>query len=278
MYVCEDLTRAQILDAEGVRKHDLRLMVQDFELQHAWAREKEKPVYHNVLSFPHGEDPGDEKMVEITHKFLQKVGLEHTQCAIVKHLDKTHIHLHIIANRVDNAMEVTGKGLIIERGIKAARKLTEEYNLRKDYGKNLGQTNLRALHEPDKKRYRLYLAIGEALPVCRNMDDLERRLLEKGISTRYRIDRESGERQGISFRIEKYCFQGGRVDRAYTLRGLEKTLQLQQELAMRRELELKQALDLKQALELQQRQAEERKEELEQQQALQLRYSPRLSR
>lgn len=278
MYVCEDLTRAQILFTEGVRKHDPRLMAQDFELQHAWAREKDKPVYHNVLSFPHGEDPGDEKMVEITHKFLQKVGLEYTQCAIVKHLDKAHVHLHIIANRVDNAMEITGKGLIIERGIKAARKLTEEYHLRKDYGKNLGQTNLEALHEPDEKRYRLYQAIREALPACRDMDDLEMRLLEKGISTRYKVDRESGERQGISFRIENYCFQGGRVDRAYTLRGLEKTLELQQELAKRQALELKQALELQQALDLQRRQAEERKQELEQEQELRLRYSPRLSR
>src|ERR1700721_2834016 len=96
LYVCEDLERAQILEVEGVRKHDLRLMAEDFETQQAWANQvKENPVYHTVLSYPHGEDPGDEKLVEISNRFLQKIALEDTQHIIVKHTDKEHLHVHI---------------------------------------------------------------------------------------------------------------------------------------------------------------------------------------
>lgn len=245
-YVCEDLERSQVLEAEGVRKHDLRLMAEDFETQQAWANQvKENPVYHDVLSFPHGEVPADEKLVEISNRFLQKIGMADTQHIIVKHTDKEHLHLHILANRVSNTGAIVGEGLVIERGIKAARELTEEYHLRPDRGKDLRQTNFQALHEPDAKRYRLYEAIREVLPGCQRMEDLEMRLMERGISTRYRIDRGSGVRQGVSFRIEKYCFKGSEVDRGYSLKGLEQTLAQQQRQAM----EQKQALEQAQALE-----------------------------
>jgi hypothetical protein len=54
-------------------------------------------------------------------------------------------------------------------------------------------------------------------------------LLERGISTRYRIDKASGERQGISFRIENHSFKGSLVDKSYSLKGLERALALQNE-------------------------------------------------
>ena len=264
LYLCEDEERSQILEAEGVRKHDLGLMAEDFETQQRWANQvKENPVYHTVLSYPHGEDPGDEKLVEISNRFLQKIGVADTQHIIVKHTDKEHLHVHILANRVSNTGAIVGEGLVIERGIKAARELTEEYHLRPEQGKNLRETNWQALHEPDAKRYRLYEAIKEVLPDCQRMEDLEMRLLERGISTRYRIDRGSGERQGISFRIENYCFKGSEVDRGYSLKGLEQTLALQVKQAQEQKLALEQAQALERA------QASERVEAERQRQVMQ---------
>ena len=268
-YVCEDLERSQILEVEGVRKHDLRLMAQDFEMQQTWANQlKEKPVLHAVLSFPHGENPGDEKLVEISNRFLQKVGAADTQHIIAKHTDKEHLHVHILANRVSNTGAIVGEGLVIERGIKAARELTEEYHLKPDRGKDLSQTNRQALHEPDAKRYRLYEAIKEMLPGCQRMEDLEQRLLERGISTRYRIDRGSGERQGISFRVEKYCFKGSEVDRGYSLKGLERTLALQQKQALEEKQALEQARALEQAQALERVEAERQRQVMQQNEQL----------
>jgi hypothetical protein len=271
-YVCEDLERAQVLKVEGVRKHDLRLMVQDFETQQTWANQlKEKPVFHAVLSFPHGENPGDEKLGEIGVQFLEKIDMADTQHIIVKHTDKEHLHLHILANRVSNNGAIVGEGLVIERGIKAARELTEEYHLQPDRGKDLRQTNFQALHEPDAKRYRLYEAIKELLPGCERMEELEMRLLERGISTRYRIDRQSGARQGISFRIENYCFKGSEVDRAFSLKGLEGTLALQQKQALeqRQVMEQRRALEQTQALE--RAEAERQRQVMQQEETRQVR-------
>src|ERR1700733_1396324 len=82
-YLCEDLERSEILAVEGVRGHDFRLMQKDFELQHQFKPEKKKPVFHSVLSYPHGEDPGTDKMVEIGRKYLQEIGMTNTQYAMI---------------------------------------------------------------------------------------------------------------------------------------------------------------------------------------------------
>lgn len=227
-YISRQLNKAQVLYFEGVRGYDYRLMAVDFERQHSFTPEKEKPVFHGMLSFPAGENPGDARMVEIARQYLQEIGMTRTQFAIVKHTDKEHLHMHIVANRVDYEGQIIGKGLIVERGIKAAQKLTREYKLIPHHTKRLEQTHQEALHEPDAYRYRLYQSIKELLPACKNLVDLEKGLLEQGISMRYRQDRQSGARQGISFRIEQYCFQGSKVDPAYSLKNLERTLELQQ--------------------------------------------------
>jgi hypothetical protein len=235
-YVCQELSKAEVLSVEGVRGHDPKLMAEDFEIQHQLMPQKEKPVFHAVLSFPPGDSPGDGKMVEIARRYLEEIGMRDTQYALVKHMNKAHLHLHIVANRVNNEGKIIGQGLIIERGIKAAQKLTREYNLIPEQGKHLGQTNLEALHEPDAKRYRLYQVIKEHLPGCRSIEDLEKRLLEQGITTRYKMDPKSGQRCGISFRIERMSIKGSQVDKEFSFGNLQKTLELQ----------LKQSLQLEQ--------------------------------
>jgi hypothetical protein len=239
LYVCQDLDRAEILTVNGVRTHDLSQMIGDFQVQHRWMPEKEKPVFHGVLSFSPGEDPGNEKLVEIAQRYMREIGMEDTQHAIVRHNDRAHVHLHIIANKVDNTGEPTGKGLVIERGIEAARKLTQEYKLIPESGKHLERTNLSALHAYDARRYLVYQAIQTQLPGCLSLVDLEKRLLLNGITLRYKYDQSTGERQGISFRIGNYCYKGSRVDKRFSLKGLEQTIALQ----LKQEEQLRQRQD-----------------------------------
>jgi hypothetical protein len=243
-YVCQDLDRSEVLAVDGVRGHDFRLMEKDFELQHQFTPEKDKPVFHGVLSFPHGEDPGDEKTVEIGKRYLEEIGMGNTQYAMIKHTDRAHLHVHILANRVNNDGKIIGQGMIIRRGIKAAQKLTREYALRQETGKNLSMINFEALPEVEAKLYRLYQAIQEKLPECQQFEDLEKRLLEKGITLRYRHDPKTHERVGISFRIENHSFKGSTVDASCSYRALERTLHLNQKQALSREFEQQQALKL----------------------------------
>jgi len=229
---CEYLEReeslSEVIAVEGVRGHDPRLMAEDFEWQHRLMPEKEKPVFHSVVSFPPGERLDNEQLVPLLDDYLVRIGMVNTQHAFVKDLDKEHLHVHVLANRVNNDGEPIGKGLIIERSIKAARELTAEYGLQQHEGKRLDRTHLDALHEPDVKRYRIYSAVREVLPVCRDLDELGARLQERGITVRYRHDPETNERQGISFRLENRSFKGSGVDAEFSLKRLERTLELQE--------------------------------------------------
>jgi Relaxase/Mobilisation nuclease domain len=229
---CEYLEReesmSQVLAVEGVRGHDPRLMAEDFEWQHSLMPQKEKPVFHSTLTFPPEERVDDQRLVELSKEYLRRIGMANTQYAVVKHTDKAHLHVHILANRVDNDGKPIGQGLIIERAMKAADELTREYGLRQEHGKRLERTNLAALHEPDVKRYHIYAAIREVLPDSRDLGELERRLQEQGISVRYRHDPETNERQGISFRYDNLSFKGSRVDAGFSLKGLERALDLQE--------------------------------------------------
>jgi hypothetical protein len=263
-YVSADLERSQVLAVEGVRGRDYELMAGDFELQHRLKPEKEKPVYHGMLSFPTGEVPNDERMVEIAQRHLEKIGMTHTQYAIVKHMDTSHMHLHVIANRVCNNGEIIDEGLIVERGIKAARELTREYNLSMEEKKNLELTNRASLNEVDAQRYKLYDAIRELLPVCRQLEDLEQKLLERGITTRYKQDPASGARVGISFRIGNYAFKGSQVDKDFSIRRLD------QQLALQRVQEQEQVQKQEQVKKLEQEVRQEVTEELRQSRGLRL--------
>ena len=145
-YLAQDLERAVVLKAEGVRGRDYKQMAEDFELQHRLRMEVEKPVFHAVLSFATGENPVDGKLVNLTQEFMEGMGMVNTQAAFVKHIDTAHVHVHILANRVGNNGEIIGKGMTAERAIQTARKLTREHGLRPEGGKNMELINRDALN------------------------------------------------------------------------------------------------------------------------------------
>src|ERR1700712_4400624 len=144
-YVHQDESRAVILASEGVRDHDYKLMIQDFELQHQLRPSKKQACFHSILSFYPGENPGDKTMAEIAKKYLAEIGITNTQYVITKHTDKAHLHMHIIANMVDNNGNTIKDNWIGYRGKQAAQQLTQEYKLVPAVKKDLTLTNLEAL-------------------------------------------------------------------------------------------------------------------------------------
>jgi len=227
-YVHQDERRAVIIASEGVRDHDYKLMIQDFELQHQLRPSKKQACFHSILSFYPGENPGDKIMAEIAKKYLAEIGITNTQYVITKHTDKAHLHIHIIANMVDNNGNTIKDNWIGYRGKQAAQQLTQEYKLIPALEKDLALTNLQALNVTESKRYTIYAAITEHLPACRNMEELEARLLKLGIETQYKFKSETNEKQGVSFKIGEDRFKGSKVDRKFSLGNLERTFALQQ--------------------------------------------------
>jgi MobA/VirD2-like, nuclease domain len=220
-YVCEDKTRAEVLKVEGVRGHDHKLMADDFERQRFLRSNKQHAVFHSVLSFYPGEKIEDKKMVEIAEQYLEKIGMVNTQYAIAKHTDRDHLHMHVIANRVDNDGHPIDEGWLGLRAKKVAQGLTEEHHLKVAEKKNLRLTHKENLQPAEAKRYYIYEAILDGLKRCEDLTELESRLLKRGIDTQYRYNVQTGEAEGISFRYGKQCYKGSEIDRKFSINGLE---------------------------------------------------------
>ena len=223
-YVCMDQKRAVVLVTEGVRNYHYKLMADDFKIQQQFRPSLSKAVFHGILSFYPGEKIADETMIEIAKKYLVELKINNTQYAITKHTDKDHQHLHILANLVNNNGETIKDNWIGLRGKKAAQKLTLQYNLKISEGKNLDKIHLENLNEKEANKYTIYQAILQAIPHCKNLDELKQELQKQSIETLYKYKGQTTELQGISFKIGEYKFKGSEIDRKFSIMNLEKQI------------------------------------------------------
>jgi len=225
-----DQKRAVVLETEGVRSYDYKLMAKDFEMQQAYRPTLKKAVFHGILSFYPGEKIEDQKMIEIAKEYLQEMKIVDTQFAIVKHIDKNHSHLHIIANLVNNKGEAIKDNWIGLNGKKTAQKLTTKFGLKEAVRKNIELTNLEALNEREANKYIIYQAIAEKISSCKTLGELKEKLQQQNIETLYKYKGQTTELQGISFAIGKYKFKGSEIDRKFSVGNLQKIIHQQQKI------------------------------------------------
>lgn len=231
-YICAS-PGMEIVQSEGVRDHDFKLMAADFETQAQLRPGKQKACLHAILSFYPGEKPSDEQIREIVNKYLQELKITDTQTTIVKHTNRAHMHLHVLANMINNKGQSISSSWIGLRGKKISQRLTQEYKLTPALEKNLRLTNVEALNEYESMKYKIYMAVAECLPKCKTTDDLEWQLQKKGIDVMYKLKGQTTERQGISFKIGEYSFKGSQVERNFSIKGLERSLLLNQQQSQR---------------------------------------------
>jgi hypothetical protein len=213
-----------VLDAEGVRDYDWKLMSEDFERQHSLRPALSRAVFHGILSFYPGEKIQDKRMVEIAREYLQKMNISDTQFSITKHIDKDHSHLHIIANLVNNNGQTIKDNWIGLKGKKVAQELTLKYGLKEAISKDLSLTHLEQLNGKEANRYVIYQAILGTLPHSKSIDDLKEKLAKKNVETLYKYKGQTKELQGISFKIGDFKYKGSEIDRKFSVKNLEKAI------------------------------------------------------
>jgi hypothetical protein len=219
---------AQVLVVEGVRGHNFKLMAGDFATQQQMRPDKETAGAHFILSFHPDEKPSDELMKTLAQEYLNRLGIVNTQFAVVKHTDKKHLHMHILANMVDNDGKAISDSWIGLRGKKIAQQLTQEYKLIPALEKKLKPEHLEALNEAEAVKYQIYEAIAESVPLCRTFEELQVRLLKQGIETQYKYKGKTDEIQGISFKKGELYFKGSEIDRKFSYSNLKMVLDMQQ--------------------------------------------------
>lgn len=217
--------RSRILAAEGIAPLEVRDMVRDFKDQTLLNPRIKNAVGHISLSFsPKDADKmTDEKMTEIAEEYMERMGIRDTQFLLVRHLDREHPHCHLVYNRVgNNGQTISDRNIKIRNG-KVCKELTAKHGLYYAAGKE--QVNRDRLREPDKTKYEIYDAIRGCLSGCTSWSDLEARLQERGITTRYKYCGRTDRKQGVLFSKNGLTFAGSKIDRAFGFPNLNRRLE-----------------------------------------------------
>ena len=71
------------------------------ENQASRGRKCEKDCFHATLAWSREQEPTDDEMREAAQSFLKALGMEKAHAVFIRHDDKDHPHLHIVASRID---------------------------------------------------------------------------------------------------------------------------------------------------------------------------------
>ena len=202
---------ADCLAGMGVLFKDTPSIIRGFERQAAQNPRVSKPVGHVVLSFSPRDAArlNNRLLLSIAVEYLDRMGIKDTQLIIVRHVrhrDREHPHLHILFNRVGNDGRTISDRNDRYRSERLCKQLTARYGLYFASGKE--QVKEYRLREPDKTKYEIYHALCDAVPRCRNWEELTAALRREGIATEFRMRGGTSDVQGIVFAKNGYPFNG----------------------------------------------------------------------
>jgi hypothetical protein len=163
-----------------------------------------RPVWHSSLSWKPEENPTQEQMIEAANRYCTKMGADPKdhQIAVYQHHDKPHKHIHIYINRVptdgSKALETSHN---YARNVRICKEITQELGFAQV--EKLNEGKLRHVAESQKEAQKFVnRAIKDSLKQkCHTPEDLERRLKEKGIESKFTLD-------GGKLKYSSYSYQG----------------------------------------------------------------------
>lgn len=193
-------------------------------------------VYHASLSLPHQESLDDETWHEITQKYLQAMGFDMNQYTVVRHIDREHDHVHIVASRIRLDGTTVSDSWDYRRSEAVIRKLEQEYNLqsvqpswKKDqHSPTTGERRQLARTGEESIRVKLQRFLDQATHDSPTMSELIERCLrpasptqQQGVNVLVGYTR-AGKVKGISYQLDGVAFSGTHLGKAYTFPGLQK--------------------------------------------------------
>ena len=214
--------QAALLHAEGVLAESNRDIIRSFILQAGMNPDLKKPVGHIALSYSAVDAPKltDGKMIQLAQEYMREMKITDTQYIIVRHQDREHPHVHIVFNRIDNNGKTISDRNDMYRNEQVCKMLKAKHGLYFAKGKeHVKQCRLR---EPDRSKYEIYNAVKDEIGKSKNWQQLQQRLVEKGITIRFKNKGQTNEIQGVSFSKGEYTFKGSEIDRSFSFSKLNK--------------------------------------------------------
>lgn len=188
------------------------------DFQHIQAlndRTKNKSI-HAIISLNPKDDLSKlstQDLIDIGDQYLQKHGFNDNQSATYLHRDKAHLHLHIVANRINFEGKSVSSSHNYAKNIEFAREMESKYQLiktnRKQKGVDFVRDNQRANIIKDK--------IDRAVLKSATMDEFCQQMKQLNVLVL--------RGRGIAFVDSAGAkFKGSELGREYSLMGIEKML------------------------------------------------------
>ncbi len=185
-----------------------------------------KPVWHNALRMPAGEDVSDEIWGQIATRYLKLMGydISKTQTCLVKHDDEAAIHIAASRIQLDGSLYLGENENL--KSTRIIQQLEHEFNLTITKGPELGpdgkiilpsqraasknelEAALRTQTVPPRER--LKGMVTEALADHPSLPEFKRRLEAAGVVVKANIA-STGRMNGFSFELEGVAFKGSQL-------------------------------------------------------------------
>ena len=224
----EIMDKSELLLLHNVVSRDPDGIAAEMQQEASYSRCK-TPVWHSSISWKPEEKPTREQMVETANRYCTKMGADPKdhQVAVYEHHDKPHKHIHIYINRVptdgSKALETSHN---YARNVRICKEITEELGFSKVEKLEEGKLRHVAVNQIEAQKA-VSIAIKSALKEKSDSpEDMERRLKEKGIECKYKV--EEGK-----LKYSSYSYQGTPIkgqDVGFTAKQLQARLDKNQEI------------------------------------------------
>ena len=208
-----------------------RELSQEFGQSRSIREDIEKPVWHNSLRLPKGEQLDPEQWATIADDYLNKMGFgELHQRAYILHDDRAGQHIHIIASRID----LTGKLYLGQnenlKSTQIIAQLEKQHGLTQttqtrppeDMKRKIvttGEKGIEARTGEPTTRKQLQAIIDQATADKPPLADFVKRL--NGADVSILPSGKTGTPQGISFELNGIAFKGSDLGKSYAWKQLQ---------------------------------------------------------
>jgi Relaxase/Mobilisation nuclease domain len=179
------------------------------------------PVFHVSISLDPQESLSKEQWAKVADRYVKKMGFSNSQYLVVQHHDRSHQHIHILANRID----LNGKSVNDWRSKKRTEKILRE--IEKDYGLQVLPCSWEKAdrRKSTNQRYGqrvtavepLQSVIDRAIYHSATLRDFQEFMQFQGVEVRIRDgDLDLGKASGISYRWNNVCYKSSDLGSLYS--------------------------------------------------------------
>lgn len=212
----------------------LKELIQEFDQVEAFRKQSLdsekviKPVFHAMLSLRPGESLTDEQWQVAIRKYVADLGFGETNKYVaVKHRDKDHEHVHIVANRIrfDEGFGMAKDSNERSVSLESVSEIEDSFGLHKapkpsqTWGTSISHAELQAsIKDNDMPlKHKMIAKIAGAIEATRNSDgdifDLVRLLRQQKVYLHLTLN-EAGQPKGIAYEHAGKVISGRQLKRS----------------------------------------------------------------